>query len=82
MQIHPVDTLINVSDLGTKPLAPERVAALSFLIGLRDGDLQPVGELEYQALQEKMRMRKVVRALQKRPGFVKLMCFSMHFALQ
>eukprot|EP00439_Symbiodinium_sp_Y106_P081513 s1782_g20.t1 len=62
MQIHPVDTLINVSDLGTKPLATERVAALSFLIGLRDGDLQPVGELEYQALQEKMRMRKVVRA--------------------
>ena len=67
MTIHPVDTLLNVSDIGTKALAPERIAALSFILGIRDGELQLVGEREHRELVEKIRLRKVVRALQKQP---------------
>ena len=45
--LHRIDTLLNLSDIdiGTKPRAPERIAALSF---------------EHHELTEKIRLQKVV----------------------
>ena len=68
MQIHPVDTLINVSDLGTKPLAPERVAALSFLIGLRDGDCSPLASSSTKLSRRRCECAKLCVRCKKRPA--------------
>ena len=69
LQVHQVGTDLNVSDLGTKPLAKQRLCALLFWCGVRNADGQPVGEDEAQQLKDKqnnkgkiMRMAKMLQA--------------------
>ena len=68
MLVRPVDTLLNVADLNTKPLQRDRVYCLLALLGMRDlsNGYQVVGQVQLDEVRSRIALRQQIRRLQHR----------------
>ena len=68
MLVRPVDTLLNVADLNTKPLQRDRVYCLLALLGVRDpsNGYQVVGQVQLDEVRSRTVLRQQIRRLQHR----------------
>ena len=66
LRVVQVPTLVNISDIETKPLTGARTKALLFTIGMVEKDSnEPVGEQEYQGMMEKNEISSKMKGLSK-----------------
>ena len=66
LRVVQVPTLVNVSDIETKPLTGSRTRALLFMIGMVETNgNKPVGEQEYQDMMDKKEVSSKVKGLSK-----------------
>ena len=78
MEVHAVDTSLNVADMGTKGLQAERIRGLLAMLNVRDlkNGLSLYGEADLQEIHDRIALRKQVRVLQRqtqvqsRPGIL------------